>query len=62
VLLALVLLAPTARARAGNDPDPAGWGNVISYTMCATGVATAVTPVQWVGALTYCLQLYHDAV
>jgi hypothetical protein len=63
-LAATLALAP-APSRASSDPgdDPDGLNNLISYSLCAAGVAVSVVsnPKMLVGALIYCFQLYRTA-
>ncbi len=62
--LALALMIAPVRA-APDDADlegATGWGNVVTYSLCAAGVALAPTPMQLVAALAYCWNLYREAV
>lgn len=63
-LTAALALAP-APSRAATDPadDPDGLNNLLSYSLCAAGVAVSVVgnPKMLVGALIYCFQLYRTA-
>ena len=60
-LLALLVVAPAARAEADAPPDTdAGWRKVLAYARCAFDVFRAVTPADWSLAVFECSRLYLD--
>jgi hypothetical protein len=65
VLLAAAMLSLAAPVAHAEDPDGSGdtadgWKKVLAYAGCAINVFRAITPVDWVVAMSGCTKLFLD--